>query len=158
MFFVGLVFVGIIIFLLVKPKQNSSESLIDVNVDRLGDIVGVYLRTGSKNRCLKAIESESKLPNLAEQYQIDFINFTIDNQINSKANYADFWNQPLILISHEADLITQLISSEKMAPEMQMEIYVLYIQKCVLYVHNTPSLHMNFNSPQSYNLESRMKK
>ncbi len=158
MFFIGLVIFGIIIFLLVKPQKNDSKSLINLNVDRLGDIVGVYLRIGNKNKFIKAIESESKLPYLAEQYQIDFINFTIDNQIVSKASSTEFWNQPLILISHEADLITELISSEKMASEMQAEIYTLYIQKCVLYVYNNPSLHINFNSLQSYELENRISK
>ena len=94
MLFVGLVFVGIIIFILVKPKNSASKSPINIDKDTLGDMVGIYLRTRSTAEIHEAINTYDASLERIGTVNKNLIKTKLWNVITSEAHLKIFWTTP----------------------------------------------------------------
>ena len=159
MFFIGLVFVSIIIFILVKPKNSDSKSPIDIDKDTLGNMVGVYLRTRSVEELQEAIRIHSVLLDSVGTVQKILVKSKMELDIATGANKLAFWESPLALIAHRSQVIAKDTKCEKaLVSPIGQEIYFLYLLRSTLYIINHPELQTMVNTSQSYALEKRTSK
>lgn len=159
MFFIGLVIFGILLFLLTKPKNNTSSSPINIDKDTLGNMVGVYLRTRSVEELQEAIRIHSILLDSVGTVQQILVKSKMELDIVTGANKLAFWESPLALIAHRSQVIAEDTKCEKaLVYSIGQEIYFLYLLRSTLYIINHPQFQPMVNTPQSYALEKRTSK
>ena len=156
MLFVGLVFVGIIIFILVKPKNSASKSPINIDKDTLGDMVGIYLRTRSTAEIHEAINTYDASLERIGTVNKNLIKTKLWNVITSEAHLKIFWTTPLSMIAYRSQVLAENTRySTDFVNQIGQEIYFLYLLWCTLYLINNPQLQTMVNTPQSHALEKR---
>ena len=159
MFFVGLVIFGILLFLLTKPKNNTSSSPINIDKDTLGNMVGVYLRTKNITEIQEAIKMHLTLLDQVNIARKAWAKATIWDDITSGGRLEIFWNAPLSMIAHRSQVIAkETRCDEHLLNQLGQEIYFLYLLKCTLYLINNPQFQPMVNTPKSYALEKRTSK
>ena len=159
MFFIGLVVVGIIIFILVKPKSDTSNNPINIDKDTLADMVGVYFRTRSTAEIHEAINTYDASLERIGAVNKSLIKTKLWNDITSEAHLKIFWTTPLSMVAYRSQVLAENTKySQDFVNQIGQEIYFLYLLWCTLYIINNPQLQIMVSMPESYALERRIAK